>query len=182
MNQELFPQYSKTNDPEVLEALERNRIGRKEVLQRACEFSKLHGDTPEGSVFTSDWAGFAVTGIVSSEKPTSGRWKELLRSRNGWTPYKNNPLNEEMNSFQFREEKIPGIPGWIESASRSDGSNYVGNPKPFVLGETAYVGLSFMPITEALEDSPWEEIKASEFHKAMEDYNAKNRKGKQNED
>lgn len=174
MSETTFPQYSKTDNPEVLAVLERNRLGRRDVLQRACEFSKLHGDTAKGSVFTSDWGDFVVTGIVSEEEPKSGRWKRLPRTNGGWTPYKNNPLHEELETFRFRQEQVPGIPGWIESASRADGSNYVGNPRPFVLDGVAYIGLSFLPVTPALDGSPWEEIKASELHAAMEAYNLAN--------
>lgn len=168
-----FPQYASTTDPEVLAAVQRNKEGFQAFRERAFAFASAQG-APDGAYYGSSFAGgHSIYAIGGSEKPTTGRWKEGYRR--GWLPFTNNPLAKELEAIRFDEEKLPGLPRLLKSASR-DGSRRVGSPLVFILEGVAYSGTSFIPEdggphSSDPADGGWEEIKASEFHAALEAYN-----------
>lgn len=165
-----FPQYAKTCDAEVISAIERNKAGQAAVRERAHEFAKKHGDA-EGNFYFSTFAGYRCTGIVSSEKPATGQWKRTSRTHNGWLPYKNNPLHEEFDALAFRPEGVPGIPDLLHGSPERDGTVRVGSPTLFVLDGVAFSGTTIQATDPFPDAGGWEELKASEFHAAMETYN-----------
>lgn len=163
-----YPQYAKSVDPDVLATIERNKERKKEMVERARAFSQAHGGG--GDFYYSEFLGYHVTGIMGAEKPTTGQWKAMPRS-DGWVPYVNNPVNAEFEALQFTSDPTPGIPKLLHSAYDSDGRQRVGHPTTFIQDGVAYSGTAITPIDEVGVDIPWEEIKASEFHAAMESYN-----------
>ncbi len=171
-----YPQYAKTDSGEVIAVIERNKTGREEVRQRAFEFAAKYGDRTGGDVgfYHSDFFDYCITGIMSDEKPAAGQWKRMHRAP-GWLPYKNNPIHAELEELRFKPEVIPGTPSLLHSGYGRDGTQRVGGPTLFILDGVAYSGTSIQPIDELPQGSPWEEVKASEFHAAMEAYNERQR-------
>ncbi|MBC9953265.1 hypothetical protein ICM05_01200 [Leucobacter sp. cx-42] len=170
MSKRLFPVFASTTDSGVIAVIERNKAAKAEVRDRATEFAKKHGDQ-DGNFYYSTFAGYRCTGIASNEKPTSGRWKKAHRTANGWIPYANNPLNSEFEALVHQPEKVPGVPDLLTGVSDSDGMMRVGNPTLIVLDGVAYSGTTIQASDLFPVEGGWAEIKASEFHAALEDYN-----------
>lgn len=167
-----FPQYASTTDPQVLAVIQRNKEGFQAFRERAFAFATAQG-APDGAYYGSSFAGgHAISAIGGAEKPTTGQWKE--GHRRGWLPFKNNPLAKDLAEIRFDEEKVPGLPLLLESATH-DGSRRVASPLVFILDDVAYSGASFLPEDSGDKNNPedggWQEIKASEFHRALEAYN-----------
>ncbi|WNN95197.1 hypothetical protein SEA_MAGRITTE_246 [Microbacterium phage Magritte] len=169
-----FPQFASTNSQNVLDAIEENQRLQREFHERALAFSQAQG-IEDGAYFSSTFGGtHEVTALGGKVKPTTGRWTE--HPRGGWRPFKNNPLFQEMQKLRVQMEPIPGLPALVESKPNAMMQHYLASPRPFVVDDVAYVGFNFEP-TDNLrsqsepEDGGWEEIKASEFHKAMETFN-----------
>jgi hypothetical protein len=172
-----FPQYAKTNMTDVIEAIERNKQGRRDFHDRAVAFSMAQG-AQDGAFYPSSFAGgHAISAIGGDTKPTTGRWKEGYRG--GWLPFKNNPLMAELESIKFSEEPVPGLPTLAYGPYTERGSQHVSTPQPFIHEGAVYVGFNWQPVEVERrrsganpEDGGWEEIKASEYHAAREAYNA----------
>lgn len=169
-----FPQFASTNAQGVLDAIEINQRLQREFHERAIAFSQAQG-IEDGAYFSSTFGGtLEVTALGGKVKPTTGRWTQ--HPRGGWRPYKNNPLFTDMQKLRVQSEEIPGLPALVESVSNAMGQRYLASPRPFVVDDIAYVGFNFTPDDNMgsranPEDGGWEEIKASEFHKAMETFN-----------
>lgn len=173
-----FPQYASTTDPEVLAVIRRNQKGFQEFRERAFAFATAQG-APDGAYYGSSFGGsHTISAIGGKEKPTTGQWKNGYRA--GWLPFKNNPLAQELEAIRFDEEKVPGLPQLLESATR-DGARRVASPLVFVLDDIAFSGASFLPEDSGDRNNPndggWVEIKASEFHAALESYNERLKNG-----
>lgn len=166
-----YPQYAKTTAPDVIGVIEENKRGQQEVREKALAFAKKHGGEDAGFRYSS-FLGYRVTAIDCDEKPTSGRWKAGGRGY-GYAPYKNNPLYAEFEQLAYTPKPIRGTPDLLHGEYNADGSQRVGGPTLFVLNGVAYSGTALTPVDAMPDGSPWEEIKASEFHAAMETYNAR---------
>lgn len=169
-----FPQYASTTDPNVLDAIRVNEELRRSFHQRAVAFSQEQG-VEDGAYYSSGFGGtHTVTALGGKTKPTTGRWTQ--HPRGGWRPFKNNPVFKDMERIKFQENAVPGLPSLVESAPNSQGQHYLATPHPFIVDGVAYVGFNFTPADNMgsraqPEDGGWEEIKASELHRAMETYN-----------
>lgn len=167
-----FPQYASTTDPAVIAVIQRNREGFQAFRERVFAFASAQG-APDGAYYGSSFAGsHSIAAIGGNEKPTTGQWKNGYRA--GWLPFKNNPLAKELAAIRFDEEPIPGIPQLLKATERH-GARRVASALVFVLDGVAFSGVSFLPEDSGdkikPEDGGWKEIKASEFHKALETYN-----------
>lgn len=153
-------QYAKSTDSAVIEAIERNRAGQFEWRDRALAFASAHG----AEAFYPDLFGgkCEIYSIDTETAPTTGRWKRATR---GWVPWKNNPVAAEMDAITFTKEPVPGLPEMLH------GGRYLLTPTPFLHAETAWVGFNVMPERYNAHDDfgpQWVEIKASEYHAALE--------------
>lgn len=168
-----FPQFAKTTDPKVLDGIRRNLDQAKDFHRRACEFSEAQG-VDKGTYYPNEFAGNHRVGALGGRtKPETGRW--TAHPRGGWRPFKNNPLYAEMEAIQYNDEALPGLPETVHGDA-GDGRSYIATPHPFIVDDAAYVGFSFPPDAgwNQMPDPAlggWEEIRASEFHKARETYN-----------
>lgn len=168
-----FPQFAKTTNPSVIEVLRENKALEEAFRERALQFAEQNGG--EG-YYPSTWGNTtSLAAIGGDDKPTTGQWKKHPRGR-GWLPYKNNPLFKEFEAIEVRRKAVPGLPDVVESAMDQDFRHYLGSPRPFIVDDAAYVGFNFQPVDPGykqpdIAEGEWEEIKASEFHKAMETYN-----------
>ncbi|WP_251153744.1 hypothetical protein [Cellulosimicrobium sp. Marseille-Q4280] len=169
------PQYASSTDPEVIATIERNRAGVADFNRRAIEFAARHG-SPNGGFYPSTFAGaHDVMAIGGDAKPTTGRWKKGYRGA-GWVPFKNTELDAEMEAIRFVEEPLPGIPDLVYGPHTSRGQ-VVSAGARFVHDGVAYIGFGHTPLADQPErasatgDGHWEEIKASQFHAALEAYN-----------
>lgn len=168
-----FPQYARTTDQSVLDAIQRNEEGFQAFREQAFAFASAQG-APDGAYYGSSFAGtHSISAIGGDTKPTTGQWKNGYRA--GWLPFKNNPLAKELESIRFTEESVPGLPQTLESKMDGDWRRRIASPRPFIVDGVAFVGVAFLPEDGGdkvrPEDGGWEEIKASEFHKAMETFN-----------
>jgi hypothetical protein len=163
-----FPQYAKSTDPEVLGAIRRNKVGEEEHHQKCLAFALANG-VEKGEYYKNDWGSRSLRAVGGDTKPTTGRWKKGPGGY-GWVPYKNNPLHEEFEDLFFRRERIPG-----HVDSYMSGSYYV-TPIVFEFDGAVWSGATRAPDDDRgnkplSEEGGWVEVKASEFHAAMEGYN-----------
>lgn len=165
-----YPQYAKSTDPEVIAAIVANEESERVAREQAFAFAKKHSDIEKPTVWSTGFDGFTLTGIESNEAPKSGRWRNGRR-KTQWIPYRNNPLFAEFNAISVRRGKVPGVPGWIEGPMRNDFTHLTGPATLFILDGVAYSGCSETPTNNVPANIPWEEVKTSEFYKAMETYN-----------
>lgn len=169
-----FPQYASTVAPDVTATIEENRKGQQDIRDKALAFAKKYGGEDAGFRY-STFLGYRVTGIECDEKPAEGQWKTGRRGY-GYAPYKNNPINDEFEKLAFSPKDVRGVPDLLHARESADGTQRVGCPTLFVLDGIAYSGSALTPIDAMPDGSPWEEIKASEFHAAMEAYNERTTK------
>jgi hypothetical protein len=166
-------QYARSTDPEVIATIERNRAGVVDFNARAIAFAASHG-SPNGGFYPSAFAGsHSISAIDGDTKPSTGRWKKGYRDI-GWVPFKGSELEGEMEAIRFDEESLPGVPDMVYGAYTARGQ-VVSAGTRFVHDGVAYLGFSSTPLAVQPEtvkgDGHWEEIKASQFHAALEAYN-----------
>ncbi len=170
-----FPQYAKSTNLAVVGTVLANRDGVKGFHEAACAFSEAQG-VKDGAYSPSSFAGtHRIRSLGGDTKPETGRWKQGYGGY-GWLPFKNNPLHAEMEKIRFDEQDVPGLPGLLHGHYLPNGQQVIYSPRPFVLDGVAYVGFSGQPIESGgreaqPEEGDWEEIKASEYHAAVETYN-----------
>lgn len=169
-----YPQYAQSTSPEVLEAIRRNDEREADFRRRAWAFSLKHGGSGPYRFFRL--YGTSLSGIASEEEPEDGRWKRVGTEH--WAPYKSNPLSREFAAIAYRAEPVPGVPLMLHGPEDRDGIRMAGEATVFIHEGVAYSGTSLSPTDLVALPIPWEEIKASEFHAALEGYNA-SRKGDQ---
>jgi hypothetical protein len=171
-----FPQYARTTDHEVIAAVQVNQDGWRDFHQRACAFSLAQG-VEKGAYIPSSFAGgHRVRALGGDVRPETGRWKQGYGGY-GWLPFKNNQLHDELEAIKFDEADVPGLPAVIDGPYLPNGSHTIATPRPFIHDGAVYVGFNFRPVDMQYqnrqpqpEDGGWEEIKASEYHKAVEAY------------
>jgi len=169
-----FPQFAKTNDPRVLEVIQRNDDGFHEFSLRCSAVAEKYTGNPIGGRFNgSRLRGAAFLGLsaehVSDVSALPGQWK---KPENGAImPYKSNPLIEEFD-IEFTAERTPGRGNILW------GDGHVGTGQLFVHDGVAYSFFTFK--TEALDDEEaaemaeygWTEILPSAYHLAYEEVQA----------
>lgn len=167
-----FPMYAKTDNPHVCEAVRETERRREEFLAKARDMSiRLTGEPGNG--FFNGW-DFDKLHLVGFRSGTvldgNGRWTQ---PKSGVTrPYSNNPLRAEMSAIHYRAAELPGRGNVMWGGGR------MGTGTIFEHGGHVYSGLSFTPDltpvkAEQMVEFGWVEIMPSEFHKAMEDENAR---------
>lgn len=172
-----FPQYAKTDHPEVLQALAETDRRRKDFNNRVTEFlEKIVGNGKHPIWMNgSPHMGLTLIGLQPVDldiESLPGRWTKPGRS--GIRPYKNNPLSQEFDQLSYKSASIPG------RGNMQLGEGYMGTGTVFEHNGTVYSRLGFKPDHTVEHDSQhdygWQEIMPSEFHTALE---AENERRKQ---
>lgn len=163
-----FPQYAKTTDPKVLEAMAEAEASHSVFMEYVRHESyRLTGAI--GNIYHagSAWTGRGIVGVRTSAaraEDLPGQWK---RPNGGVRePFKNNPIRQVWKENAHPYMPIPG------RRQVEWGEHYMGPGTLFVQGGVAYSGYGFIPRDPAVKGSGvWEEIRASEFMAAAEAYN-----------
>lgn len=167
-----FPQTAKTNHPDVIASIRETERREAEFREKARDISeKYTGDRHKGWLSGGTFEGMHLSSIQVTEEQYAalpGQWKK--RDHMGRTsPYRNNKKVEGFH-VGFKADRIPG------RGNFHMGGNYMGTGTVFIHDGYAYSHFGFLPgISEKsygeIAEYGWEEIKASEFHKALEDFN-----------
>lgn len=175
MTNPAFPQYAKSEHPDVIAAIRETARLAKEFYHKLDDLSEeITGGRGNGylrgNMFDQQFcSGFDAKAVKEASAP--GQW---TKPEGGVTrPYKSNPLWQKMKDLGFTAPDIPGRENLMW------GVGYMGTGIIFELEGWAYSGISFQlhPMSEKLaaaaEEFGWTEIMPSEFHKAMETENAR---------
>ena len=165
-----FPQYAKTTHPDVIAAIEKIDQQYAEFIEKCRDLSREFVGHPDATRIHG-WKldGYNVTGLDASEvrkASIGGDW--IKPTPQGYTrPKKSDPQYERFQ-IGYQAEPIPGRHRGGCNVIWGDG--YFGVGACFVHNGAVYSGFRFQP-TELIEDSEefgWTEIKASEYHAAVE--------------
>ncbi len=170
------PQFSKSADPAVIAAIEANDAAEQAFRQRALDFAHTHGGE---NAFAQIWAGpklngpgsfITMEGVGGRKKPTTGSW---TRYRDGWRPFKSDPLYSAMREISVELPDVPGVPNQIDGPTDTDGTFWTLYPRPFVHDGAAWLGFSKTPAAEqgrhgGTLGEQWVEVLASEFADAKD--------------
>ncbi len=166
------PQYLRSDDPEVVAAVEANEAGVQAWAERAWAFAQKYGvpdrpGTEAKPLVRTSFGDYRVTG-VSGEQPDVGKWRRLKNG--GWAPYARNPVSAEMAQVAFRRGPVPGLP---EMVTGSDGSASLGGivmmwPVPFVEGGAVWVKFSTAGVSASEVGPQWREVLGSQVMGAYE--------------
>ena len=167
-----FPQHAKTNHPDVIASIEETHRREAEFREKVRIVSeKYTGDKFKGWLSGRTFEGMRLSQIQVTDEQYAelpGQWKKC--DHMGRTsPYANNKKVEDFN-IGFRAANILG------RGNFHMGGGYMGTGTVFLHDGYAYSHFGFLPdISEKaygeIEKYGWEEIKASELHKALEDFN-----------
>lgn len=170
-------QYVSSTDPRVLAAIESNSEARRVFHEKACAFAQQYGST-RGAYASR---GNSIDGIVTDDgdQPKgAGRWKKVpIRGGHAWTPWRNNPVADEMGAIRVETVSVPGVPDVIWGPYTPSGSQHVSWPRPFAHDGVAYCGVGFVQILDDGHRSEtwgpqWSEITGGAYRAAMDAYNA----------
>lgn len=178
-----FPQMAKTNHPEVIASVKETERREEEFREKARDISeRFTGDRMKGWLSGRTFEGMHLSTIQVTDEQYAqlpGQWKK--RDHMGRTaPYSNNKKVEGFH-VGFKADHIPG------RGNFHMGAGYMGTGTVFMHEGYVYSHFGFLPsISEKahseIAEFGWEEIKASEFHKALEDFNeARKRKAAEDE-
>lgn len=163
-----FPQYAKTDNRRVIEAINDAMAAYREFQNAAVALSERYTGKPNQAFRRGNWiTGAGLVGLSAEHvKHMSGQWTKPV---NGITrPYKSNPAYEMFAAVQVPEARIPGRP------SMAFGDGYMGPGNMFVLGGFAYSRFGFRPdsawCTAYAAESGWVEILPSEYYARREVY------------
>jgi|SRR5690625_24275 len=164
-----FPQYAKTDHPEVLQALAENISLEREFGKQVDALAeRLTGNSEAGFINGSLLRGYAMVGIDADYADVlPGKWKKPQQGV--VEPYKNNPIYDEMQAISYRPVSVPGrgnVLFGFNGAGRVMGTGLVFEYEGYV-----YSGLTFTieaGRTGDFEQYGWVEIMPSEFHLALE--------------
>lgn len=162
------PQYARSSDPKVIEAVEEVLKARLEFLENAQAFANEFSTSEKPRFLMGGGygrSGFYVTGIVSDASPAEGRWKLLYPG--AYAPYASSPLNKRLRALSVKLPEIPGVPQTHWVASNSQGMYWL-YPDCFAHDGTAYFSLSMLPDSGPDLGPEWEEILPSVWHAASE--------------
>lgn len=167
----MFPESAKTSHPEVLEAIRESERRWEAFLEKMRDVSEKYTGERHHGYFSGDRFDRAgMTGVRASElnADAPGQWKKP--NRGVTEPYSKNPARADFN-VGYRAVPIPGRGNFHMS------HGYMGSGVFFIHDGYAYSHYGF-PVERGeahrgeAEAYGWEEILASELHKALEDYNA----------
>lgn len=164
-----FPDYAKTTNPEVIEAI-------RETLRRREDFFKRMRSLSEKLTSHSDKAMFGgwplvkqyMTGISDDVNTATlpGRWKQP--DRGVLRPFKNNPILAEIEGVNYGAVDIPGR----ENLALGFGRMGTGTVFEHAGAVYSHWGFEREPMSEKnaaeAEEYGWTEILASEYHAARE--------------
>ncbi|GEL47071.1 hypothetical protein CHO01_21870 [Cellulomonas hominis] len=146
-----IPQHATSTDPNVLAALEVRALLEAEFRIRALDFAHEHGG-PDASAKLwrapdrhGDGTIIVLTGIGAARKPATGSW---TRHRDGWRPYKSDPLHQAMSTIRATLPGAPGLPNIIDGGRDDRGRHWTLYPDPILVGDAAWFGLSMPPAAE----------------------------------
>ena len=172
-----FPQYAKTDHPEVLHALMENESLDEEFGKHVHALAeRLTGDPNAGIVNGEVLRGNQMVGIAEEYvDKLPGKWK---KPRNGFVePYKNNPIYDEIQAISYRPVPLPGRGNLLFGFNGS--GRVMGTGLVFEYDGYVYSGVAFnieAGQTAKHEEYGWQEILPSEFHLAVEAENERRRK------
>lgn len=166
----MIPQYSKTNNATVIQAVLINKETREEFRRQAMDFATHHvnGGEPGFRYAGTEGEYLKMTGISSQKEPEQGRWTKT--ESGAWRPFKNNSLYETMRRIGTPLAAIPGLPELVTHYG-SEGRQWWLGPRIFMHEDHVYLGFSMLPNDEDanLKDGwGWEEILPSAYHTAFE--------------
>ena len=160
-----FPQYAKTTDQRVIDAIEDALATYQECRERAFDLSEKYTGERDRVYARGNWIlGISVSGVnIRGLDDLPGQWTKPERGVS--RPYKSNPAYSEFKALSTPPASIPG------RASLEFGERFMGCGSLFVHNGTAYSRFTFQPDERRGDytEFGWEEIKASEWHKANED-------------
>jgi len=167
----VFPQYAKTNHPDVIQALMVTDQRRSAFLERVRLVSEkyttgAHNGYINGWHHDQMWMVGVKHSALKDDVP--GNWKKPTK---GVTrPYSKNPADKDFR-LSYKAEKIPGRGNVLRGMGR------MGPGALFLLDGYVYSYLNFIPLRAEEEAGDykaygWEEILPSEAQKALDAYNA----------
>lgn len=166
MTDHTTPQYMKTTDPAVLEAMQAAVESEREFFRYVNAVSMTLTGAEENVYHAGGtWRGRGIVGVRTQfVDQLPGKWKKPHGAL--VEPFKNNPIREEWEAKRHPYMPIPG------RRQVEWGDGYMGPGTLFEQDGVAYSGYGFLPRDPAPEGNEvWEEILASEFMAAMEAYN-----------
>jgi len=171
MSNASFPQYAKTNHPDVLASIEETKRLRDEFFEKARVVSeKYTGESYAGYYNGWEYDSVHMTGIQADKllpEMKTGQWKKP--DGNKIEPYRNNPAFKDF-CIGYKAAQIPGRGNIMWGGGR------MGPGTLFVWDGYVYSYLGFTAdlsekSKEEAETYGWQEVLGSELHKAMEDFN-----------
>lgn len=160
------PQYMKTSDTEVLEAIGKIRAAYSTFAEYVrTESVRLTGEEGHTGQLGGMFTGRVIVGVHARfADHLPGQWKKPDRGL--VEPFKNNPIRKEWKERAHPYMPVPG------RRQNEWGHDYMGPGLLFVHDGVAYSGYGFIPRDPAVEGvGLWEEIRPSEFMAAAEAYN-----------
>lgn len=152
-------QYFRSADEGVLESLQNYNTAIADAQASANEF-RLKVTTADTPMYGGTQHGeFLIVGLEFKTPPA--KWK---KARQGYVPFKNNPLSAEFEALSVRLPKILGLPMAVFQLP------YLLTPAMFIRGGCMYANYG-QPLLEDADGRPndlWEPIKASQWHLALE--------------
>lgn len=158
-----------TTSAAVIEAVERNREGAKDLRERAHDWAEERGFDV---VIMSSWPGVVFVRGLPGQPEGFGRWTQPKSGTS--QPYRNNEAEWDLlSALKFRTEAIPGLPNEVSSISAEDGRNYLMWPQPFIHEGAAWVKYQHQlePADQVkIDSSIWSECLASQYYAAQEGF------------
>lgn len=166
-NAHIFPQYAVNTSQKAhddFDALESSWEAFHEAVRELSQ--RITGDPHKGVIRGGRVHGAVMVGLprqYDGELP--GKWKKpdgMVRE-----PYRSNPISREFDAVRHDPPQIAGRPSFHMGEGR------MGPGVIFRHNGAIYSGFGFQTTAERIEDpadNGWQEIKASEFHRAREEY------------
>lgn len=173
-----FPNYARTNSPEVLQLWEAHQEELQKFCQHVLAVLKIMTGNPNLTTFwgTGSYsAEYQVTGVQSADVADSHRawWKKPKRGVTA--PYKKHSLYPQFAELRYKAPSFGAAPTYLF------GGELMGRPVFFEHDGYLYFGTSVTGYTARnspwWEDaSPWKPIKRWEWEKAKDEYKESNQK------
>lgn len=168
----MIPQYAKSNDPEVLAAVEERNVAYRDFTKACDEIARRYG-SPDGEFMVSSGFGSRHLAGLPFKPEGHGKWKNP-RGRT-WLPYANNPAAKDF-ALKQRHVDIPGLPTVVYGEPNRDGSTPVYTVHAFIQDGYAWHGLPGAPGKHERQESDagpqWTEVLTSQYFAALEAHNA----------
>lgn len=167
-----FPNYARTNSPEVLELWQAHEEERQKFCKHVMAVLRVMTGNPNLKTFwgTGSYATtYTVTGVSNTEIAESHRawWKKPKRGITA--PYKNHALYPRFAELRYKAPRFGDAPTYLM------GDTLMGRPAFFKHDGYLYFGTHVTGYTASEEPwyedaSPWQPIKRWEWEKAKDEY------------